>query len=133
MSRLSERIENFFKAYTIYEMAVIRYKQDETDILNHMSLIQAFELAYELAWKVLKDYMYELGVRTSYPKEVIKEAFAHDTISNGELWIEMLETRNATSHEYKMEKVNLMLEKISTIYFQEMQSFSHFAGAIDGK
>lgn len=123
MSRLTERIENFYKAYNIYEMAIARYKQDETDILNHMSLVQAFELVFELAWKVLKDYIAEKGVRAYYPKDVIKEAFACETISDGELWISMLETRNATAHEYKMDKVNLMIESIAGLYFNELTKF----------
>lgn len=133
MSRLTERIENFHKAYKIYEMAIARYKQDESDILNHMSLVQAFELVFELAWKVLKDYISEKGIQAYYPKEVIKEAFACETISDGELWINMLETRNSTSHEYNMDKVNLLLEKIAGLYFNELKNFKVFLEQNIGK
>lgn len=35
----------------------------------------------------------------------------------------MLETRNATSHEYKMDKINLMIESIAGLYFNELTKF----------
>ena len=40
MSRLQERIENFNKAFNIYSQAVTAYKQDTSEILMHMALIQ---------------------------------------------------------------------------------------------
>ncbi len=126
MSRLSERIENFNRAYSIYEIAVEKYKQNTKDILFHMSLVQAFELTFELSWKVLKDYILQKGIKAFYPKDVIKEAFANETIKDGELWIKMLETRNSISHEYKMEKVSAMVEDISDKYFKELKNFKEF-------
>ncbi len=123
MSRLSERIENFTKAFELF------YKMQSDYVLNknkdsaRLALTQSFEIVFELAWKVLKDYLYTQGIEASYPKEVIKEAFNKETIQNGQIWIDMLKDRNATSHEYNMDKVDKVLEKISTIYFEELCRF----------
>lgn len=133
MSRLSERIENFNRAYEIYVSAVEEYNNDKTRILSHLALIQAFEVVFELAWKVLKDYLDFQGVKTNYPKDVIKEAFSAGTLTNGQLWIDMLEDRNSTSHEYNTEKVNAILDKIAGIYFEELKDFSEKVKGFDGE
>lgn len=122
MSRLTERIENFNKAFRLYKLAINAF--DKENELTHMALIQAFEICFELAWKVIKDYLNQEGIEVYLPKQVIKEAFNNEVIKTGQIWIEMLETRNSTSQEYNMEKVNEMLLKISTIYYEELTRFS---------
>lgn len=65
------------------------------------------------------------------PKEVIKEAFSANVIKDGQLWIDMLNDRNSTSHEYNMDKVNIILERISTDYYVELTRFSKWLGEIN--
>ncbi len=123
MSRLEERIENFNRAFDIYREAVNAYDKD--GILTHMALVQAYEVCFELAWKVLNDYLNVQGVSVTLPKAVIKEAFANNVIVNGQLWIDMLDARNSTSHEYNMNKINTLLQNISTIFFEELSDFQN--------
>ena len=123
MSRLKERIENFNRAYKIFCDSVGEYKSDIQYVVYHMAVIQSFEVCFELVWKILKDYLNINGVNVSLPKQVIKEAFNKETIKNGQIWIDMLKDRNATSHEYNMDKVDKVLEKISTVYFDELCRF----------
>lgn len=123
MSRLMERTENFNKAFMIYEQAVNAYKKNSNDILIHMALVQSFEICFELGWKVIKDYLKEKGIEAYTPKDVIKEAFAANIIPDGQLWIDMTNDRNASSHEYNLEKINIILEKISSNYFEELTRF----------
>lgn len=73
MSRLEERIENFNYFFDIYNDAVNAYDRDA--ILTHMALVQAYEVCFELAWKVLKDYLNVQGVNVTLPKAVIKKLF----------------------------------------------------------
>lgn len=122
MTRLQERIESFNRAFEILSEAVNAYKNNCMNILTHMALIQSFELA----WKVLKDYFDENGVKVYLPKEVIKEAFSFEVISNGQLWIDMLNARNSISHEYNLDKVNSILMNISGEYFQELLQFKAY-------
>ncbi len=126
MSRLQERIESFNRAFEILSEAVNAYKNNSMNILTHMALIQSFEVCFELAWKVLKDYLDENGVKVYLPKEVIKEAFSFEVISNGQLWIDMLNARNSTSYEYNLDKVNSILMNISDEYFQEFLQFKAY-------
>ena len=125
MSRLEERIENFNKAYELYNKIRNEYITDKMNDAFRLALVQSFEVVFELAWKVLKDYLQENGIDVNLPKMVIKEAFNKKTILNGQTWIDMCETRNSTSHEYNMEKVNIMLKKIAYDYYDELSNFTN--------
>ena len=124
MSRLNERIENFNRVFDLYQNVRNEYVNNKTDDIRRLAIVQAFEVVFELAWKVLKDYLYEKGIEAYYPKTVIKEAFNKNTIKNGQVWIDMCDTRNSTTHEYSIEKVNVMLEKIAYPYYDELLTFS---------
>ena len=125
MSRLKQRIENFNNAFILFEKIRNEYIKDKTNDALRLALAQAFEILFELSWKILKDYMYENGIEANYPKEVIKEAFNKNTIKNGQIWIDMLNTRNSTSHEYNMDKIDLLLENIAYSFYEELNSFSN--------
>ena len=124
MSRLSERIENFKKAYNIFFDAVQAYNKDENSVLIQMALVQSFGICIELAWKVLKDYLQQKGINSLLPKDVIKEAFSTEIIKNGQVWIDMINARNSTSHEYNIDKVNVIIKNISSNYYEELQLFN---------
>ena len=124
MSRLQQRIENFNRAFSILSDAVSAYQNNSMNILTHMALIQSFEVCFELAWKVLKDYLDLNGVKVYLPKEVIKEAFASEIVPDGQIWIDMLNARNSTSHEYNLDKVNAIMTNIAETYFGELSRFN---------
>ena len=62
MSRLEERIENFKKAFELYQNMRNGYVADKVNDTNRLAMVQSFEIVFELAWKVLKDYLYENGI-----------------------------------------------------------------------
>lgn len=123
MSRLFERIENFNKAYKIFSAMQKEYTSNISD-MSKLALAQSFEITFEIGWKVLKDYLEEQGIVAKTPKEVIKQAFHAEIIPDGQTWIDMAKDRNITSHEYNQDKVDLMLERTSTKYFNELTRFS---------
>lgn len=131
ITRISERIENFLRAFSIYSDAVAEYKKNSTNVLNHMALIQSFEVCFELAWKVLKDYLNSNGINVYLPKEVIKEAFSAEVIKDGQIWIDMLNARNSTSYEYNLDKIQAIISNISAVYFDELTRFSKQVRALN--
>lgn len=84
-------------------------KEKENDIVRD-SAIQRFEFTFELAWKSLKAYLEEKkGARDLYfPKDTFRSAFQAGIIDNDPLWLEMVDTRNQTSHIYN----EAMAEKV---------------------
>jgi len=131
MSRLSERIENFNRAFDLYSEVRNEFVKDKNNNTYRLALAQGFEIACELGWKVLKDYLFVNGISVQLPREVIKEAFNKEVISNGQIWIDMISDRNATSHEYNVDKVSVILEKVSTLYYDELSRFHSWLRGID--
>lgn len=70
--RWKQRFENFNKSYTLLD----RYsKREDLSELEQAGLIQFFEMTFELAWKVLKDYLESEGYIVKSPRETIKQDF----------------------------------------------------------
>lgn len=131
MSRLSERIENFNRAFELFEEVRNDFLKDKNNNTFRLALTQGFEIVCELGWKVLKDYLFINGISVQLPREVIKEAFNKEIISNGQIWIDMIDARDATSHEYNMDKIDTILENISSVYYDELSNFHTWLRGLD--
>jgi nucleotidyltransferase substrate binding protein (TIGR01987 family) len=112
--RWKQRFQNFEKAFLFFTTAV--EKQDYTPIETG-GLVQAFEFTFELAWKTIKDYLYEQGVETQFPREAIKEGFNTKIIDDGHTWIHMLDKRNELSHTYNENVAKQAVQIIKERYY----------------
>lgn len=72
----------------------IRWKQRFENLPAAYQLIKAFEMTFKLSWKTLKDFFNYHGIDAKSPREIIKQAFANDILVDGQMWINMFETRN---------------------------------------
>jgi len=88
--------------------------------------IQFYEITFELAWKVMKDYLDSIGFNTKSPRETIKQAYQAEIINNGHEWIDALEARNKTSHIYDDVEIAEITTKIRSIFFPLIQDFYVF-------
>ena len=69
--------------------------------LEEQGLIQAFEFTHELAWNTLKDFLESRGVQNLYgSKDATRKAFETGLLENGAVWMDMVQSRNLTSHTY---------------------------------
>lgn len=69
--------------------------------LEKEGLIHRFEYTFELAWKVLQDYLINKGYNgITGPNPVLQKAFEDGIISDHDGWRKMIKTRNATSPTY---------------------------------
>lgn len=71
-----------------------------TDPLVVEGTIQRFEFVIEIFWKALKRALEYEGIVVKTPRESLKQAFAAGWISDETAWLDMLDTRNTTSHLY---------------------------------
>lgn len=116
--RWKQRFENFNKSYKLME----KYsKQKITSELEKAGIIQFFEMTFELAWKVLKDYLEAEGYVVKSPRETIKQAFQIGLIDNGHVWIDALANRNLTTHTYDEALADKMTKEIVELYFPELK------------
>ena len=95
--RWKQRFVNFEKAFQTLERTVVIENPSEAE---RGGLIQFFEVAFELSWKTLKDYLEAGGFQVKSPREVLKQAFQSGIIQDGHAWMEALEDRNLTAHTY---------------------------------
>ena len=113
-SRWKQRFQNFEKAYLLLEDSL---QIDSPSILEKAGIIQFFEISFELAWKVLKNYLEEDGFNVRSPRETIKKAFQSELIKDGHVWIEALDNRNLTVHTYDKVIAEEVYHEISLNYF----------------
>jgi nucleotidyltransferase substrate binding protein (TIGR01987 family) len=106
------------QVFTLLSEAVAILEIRELSKLEEEGVIQRFEYTWELAWKTIKDYLESQGVvlDTITPANVIKVAYASKIISNGELWMEALDTRNKMSHTYNFQLFEQAIVKIRYNY-----------------
>ena len=51
------------------------------------------------------------------PREAFKEAFAVGLLDEGDVWIDMLDDRNRTSHTYEEAQARVIYEKVKCKYY----------------
>ncbi len=112
--RWQQRYQNFSKAYELLKLAI---ELENPSVIECAGMIQFFEMAFELAWKLLKDYQEEEGFTVKSPRDAIKIAFQNQTIADGQTWLEALQDRNLTVHTYQEETAQEVERKIRSEYF----------------
>ena len=127
--RWEQRFSNFIKALNKLEQSVEYINRlihannpiENEVVLSELikdGLIQRFEYTHELAWNVMKDYAYYQGnSQVGGSRDAIREAFQLNLISNGDIWMEMLGSRNKTSHTYNEAIANEIYNKILNDYY----------------
>ena len=91
--RWKQRFQNFQRAYLLLEDSTSIEKPSDVE---RAGLIQFFEMTFELAWKLIKDFLQEQGFTVNSPKDALKQAFQSEIIKDGHVWIDALEDRNLT-------------------------------------
>ena len=92
--------------------------QPESDILRD-AVIQRFEFSFELIWKTLKLYLERQGHECGGPRATLKKAFAEGLVTTPEeadLWLQVLDDRNLTSHAYDEALAKTIYQHISGSY-----------------
>lgn len=122
--RWQQRLMNYEKALLQLTNAVHVFQSRNLSELEKQGLIQAFEFTHELAWNVMKDYFFYQGnTNITGSRDAIRESFNKGLILDGEGWMEMIASRNQTSHTYNLELANTIVEKIVNCYYE---LFKHF-------
>lgn len=112
--RWQQRFAQFKKAFLLLQEAV---SIEKPSVVERAGLIQFFEMAFELAWKLIKDYEEAEGFMVKSPRDAIKQAFEAEIIAHGHDWIDALEDRNLTTHTYNEETAIAVEQKIREKYF----------------
>jgi nucleotidyltransferase substrate binding protein (TIGR01987 family) len=134
--RWEQRFSNFLRAMDKIQQSVefihMRYPTDQPndlydEVLDEMmkeGLIHRFEYTHELAWNVMKDYAEYQGNSTAGgSRDATREALQLHLITNGEIWMDMIQSRNKTMHTYNEETANEIYAKILKEYYPKFKEF----------
>jgi nucleotidyltransferase substrate binding protein (TIGR01987 family) len=134
--RWEQRFSNYVKAFDKLSQSVDFIRKNVGDdldddgiakVLSEMiqeGLIQRFEYTHELAWNVMKDYAaYQGNPNITGSRDAVREAFKMQLIKDGETWMDMIESRNKTSHTYNEETSNEIFGKILNEYYPVFSDF----------
>jgi len=119
--RWIQRFSNFEKAFSQLKEFI---EKGELNKFEEQGLIQCFEFTHELAWNVMKDYFYFQGNSSiTGSRDATREAFQKGLIENGEEWMEMIKSRNQSSHTYNQETAQEIVNKIQNSYYHLFELF----------
>ena len=130
--RWVQRFGHYKKAMVKLDAAVSSLSKlsDDEEINKSLSelekegVIQRFEYTHELAWNVMKDYLeYQGFIGIIGSRDATREAFKNNLIDDGEKWMDMIKSRNKTSHTYNEETADDIFMKIVHEYYQEFNQF----------
>lgn len=125
--RWKQRFSNYLKALAQLQKFI---DKGELSDLEEQGIIKAFEYTFELAWNTMKDFLTYKGLTDIYgSRDSIRKAFSSGLILNGEVWMDMLQSRNKTSHTYNEDTAEEITQAIQKNYyplFKELaNSMSH--------
>jgi len=98
--KLHDSLDNLEKVLENLERAVQIPKDRE---LVAEGTIHRFEMTIELFWKTLRRAIRYEGTRVNTSRESLREAFRLGWLHDEQVWLDMLDSRNTTSHEYLAE------------------------------
>jgi nucleotidyltransferase substrate binding protein (TIGR01987 family) len=121
--RWKQRFSNYIKALNQLQKFIDKGDLNE---LEEQGLIQAFEFTHELAWNVMKDYFeYQGNTSITDSRDATREAFQRNLIVNGSQWMEMIKSRNQSSHTYNETTAHEIKEQVFNFYYDLFVEFKN--------
>ena len=122
--RWHQRLMNYEKALNQLNRATDLSKERDLSELERQGLIQSFEFTHELAWNVMKDYFaYQGNPEIRGSRDATREAFKFELINDGEAWMDMIISRNRTTHTYDEETAIEIVDAILKDYVALFNDF----------
>ncbi|MCA1915792.1 nucleotidyltransferase substrate binding protein [Methanospirillum hungatei] len=122
--RYKHRLQNYNRVLLMVREGVLSYTSRPLSNMEKQGFIKYFEFTYELAWNLMRDYaLYQGHQEIRGSRDAIRLALSMDLISDGETWMDMLESRNITSHTYDENTAEEIMQKIAFRYFPAMAAF----------
>jgi nucleotidyltransferase substrate binding protein (TIGR01987 family) len=118
--RWLQRFQNYQKAFAQLTQAVDLSRQRALSKLEQQGLIQGFEYTHELAWNTLKDFLEARGAAAIFgSRDTTRAAFTAGLIDQGEVWMQMIQSRNQSTHTYNEEMMTQIVTAVIQTYMAE--------------
>jgi nucleotidyltransferase substrate binding protein (TIGR01987 family) len=116
--RWKQRFINYQAALTTLTSAVDLSHSRALSELERAGLIQSFEYTHEQSWKLIKSFLeYQGHADPIYDsRDATRLAFSARLVADGQIWMDMIKSRNETSHTYHQELAQKIATQITEHY-----------------
>jgi len=134
--RWEQRFSNYRRALAKLNKAIVVMEKNidlngEVEDILKEGLIQRFEYTHELAWKVMKDFAeYQGNTAITGSRDATRAAFSMGLITHEGTWMDMLASRNLTTHTYNEDIAEEIHGKITDEYITLFIDFEEKMEAI---
>lgn len=124
LSRWEQRLESYHKALSRLAEIVNASKLRALNDFERDGLVQRFEFTHELSWKLMKAYAEYQGYDCiGGSRDATRKAFEMNLIPDGQIWMDMIKSRNDISHNYDDEIATDIVDNILNVFYLELVSF----------
>jgi len=130
--RWVQRYDNFQKACArLLEVTASNASADSLSELEREGLVQRFEYTFELAWKVLQDFLLAKGYDfVKGPNGTLQQALEDGIITDHDGWRAMAKARTLTTHTYYEEDILNIVYDIFEIYSSLLADLNNKLGRL---
>ena len=80
----------------------------------------------------MKDFLEEEGITGIIgSKGAVRHALNKGLISDGQVWMDMIEGRNLSAHSYSEETAEKLVDKIINIFYERLAVFAEKMGGLE--
>ena len=118
---ISGEIEKKYMVFrkTLENLETVKNIKEPYTVISRTGIVGLYNVCSDCAYIFVKNFLmfqgYFLPV-TAFPQTIVKAAKQCGVIDDEELWIDILDTRNAMSRIYDEETAMKIIEKIKTEY-----------------
>ncbi len=113
--RAEDGLYNFSNALKKFSYAIEKEQELKEEGFADLYLdliVKRFEFTYEMSWKAIKRYLEFLGFEIKNPRMAFKEGFAQGLCEDEQIFLDMIEQRNLSSHIYDEYEISDILYKL---------------------
>ena len=122
IEQVKAKFEDFERALKKLQIALEKNIEDDELYLD--GLIQRFEFCFELSWKLMQIFLSYEGISVNSPRSAIRKSFENEIIFDVEGWLDMLESRNLSTHTYDEITAKEIYKNIAEKYIFLFENFN---------
>lgn len=122
--RWEQRLDSYHKALARLAEIVGASKKRALNEFERDGLVQRFEFTHELSGKLMKAYAEYQGFDgIGGSRDATRKAFEMSLISDGQSWMDMIKSRNETSHNYDGSMADDVVDSIINRFYPLLADF----------
>lgn len=122
--RWEQRLSSYHKALNKLAEVVNLSQSRQLSVLEKDGLVQRFEFTHELSWKLMKSYAEYQGFDgIAGSRDATRKAFEMGLITDGTAWMDMIKSRNETSHTYDGDVADAVVTRMLYEFYPLMLAF----------